>query len=77
MATEVHPVACTEMLSQFLYTFAYRITVAKISRFQASNAHTQLGLRLFVAQRLKPVGERFLAAFGLIAEDFNHLDNVA
>ena len=43
------------MLSQFNYTFAYWITIAKISRFQAFYANPYLGLGLLVAYRLKPI----------------------
>jgi len=52
MSAKVHPIPCTKMFSQFPYAFAHRITVTKISCFQPFEAHTHLGLRLFISQGL-------------------------
>ena len=49
MATKVHSITRAKVLSQFLYSFTYWIAVAKISRLQAFETDTDLGLCLFVS----------------------------
>lgn len=77
MTTKVHSITGTKVFSQFLHSLAYRVAVTKISCLQAFEAHTNLGLRLFVAQGMKPFGKWFFTFFGLISKDFNHGNNVA
>ena len=77
MATKVHPITGTKVFSQFLHPFAYRVTVTKISCLQAFEADANLGLRLFVSQGSKPIGQWLLTLFGLVSEHFDHGNNVA
>lgn len=49
MTTEVNAVTGTEVFSQFVYTVADRMAVAKISCFEAFDTDADLCLRLFVA----------------------------
>ena len=77
MTTKVHPITSAKMLAQFNYTFAYWVTIAKISRFQPFYANPDLGLSLLVAYRLQPISQWLFAACGLIAEYFKHKNSVA
>ncbi len=72
MATEIHAVTGTMMLTQFMNAFSYRMTITKISCFQTSQADTYSGLRPFIAERLQPIRKGLFANFGLIAENFDH-----
>ena len=75
MAAKVHSITGTKVFPQFLYSFAYGVAVAEVSRLQAFEADTDFGLRLFVSQRLEPFGQGLFTLFGLVSEDFNHPKN--
>ena len=47
MATKVHSITSTKVLSQFMHSFAYWIAVTKIPRLQAFETDTNFGLCLF------------------------------
>jgi len=70
--TQINPIPRTEVLPQFQNTIAHGFAIAKVSRFNPLQTNPDLGLRLLVAQRLKPLGNRLLAASGLVSENFNY-----
>jgi len=74
---EIDSIAGTEVLPQFHDAIANRLAIAKIAGFDPLQANPDPGLGLLVAQRLKPFGDRFLAAGGLVSEDFNLSETVA
>lgn len=72
MPTQIDPIPGTQMLSQFQNTIAHGLAITKIASFNPFQAHPNLGLRLLIAQRLKPLGDRLLAVGSLVSENFNH-----
>ena len=60
------------MLSQLQNAITHGLAIAKIAGFNPLQANPNLGLCLLVAQRLKPLCDRFLAVGGLVSENFNH-----
>lgn len=74
MAAKVHSITSAKMFSQFLHSFAHWIAVTKISCFQPFEADANLGLHLFVSQRLEPFGQWLFTLFSLVSENFNHAE---
>lgn len=71
MPTEIHPIACPEVLPQLQNTLTHGFAIAEHPCFQALNSDANLRLRLLVANGLKPIGKRFLAIACLVSENFD------
>jgi len=69
---EIDPIPGPQVLSQLEDTVTYGLAVTENPSFKALQANPDLYLRLFVAKRLKPASDGFLAVGSLVAKNFNH-----
>ena len=72
MPAKIDAIPSAQVLPQLEHTVTYGLAVTENPSFEALQANPDLCLRLFVAKRLKPVSDGFLAVGGLVSKDFNH-----
>jgi hypothetical protein len=61
---KINPIPSTQVLPQLEHTVTYGLAVTENSGFKALQANSDLCLRLFIAKRLKPMSDGFLAVGG-------------
>lgn len=72
MPTEINPIPGALMLPQFQNTVADGLAIAQASCLNSLQPNPHPGLRLLVAQGLKPRSGRLLTADSLVSKNFNH-----
>lgn len=72
MPPAIYPVTCANMNPQLDYTFADRLKITKVSRFNLAQPACNSRFRNFVAEVAKPLGIRFAPIFLLKTDDFDH-----
>ena len=72
IAPAINPVTGTDINSQFRYTFAHRLAVAKVPGFSLAQPGYDTSFCFCVAQSCHPLPERVFPALFLVVDEFEH-----